>query len=283
MTTEEAEALANFVNVATGRANIKNKDIAKILNGVAFAPRYALSRIQYLLGSPLWKAVKAGKSSGDMRMARTIAKEYLKFYASVTAIGVGLEAGASQGLWEAELDPRSANFMKVGIRNNKGAVTWFDMTGGLGSYFKDMYRVSAGAMRAVQGAMGLSDPAYPLKNQKGEYTDNLNMAVGGWFGGKSSPLLGTGLSAVLDFDRKTGQTKSFGETKSALQLGAQTVTPISAQTAIEGQSDKQQLESLESWRNFLFEFFGVGNNTVDIGTSQSAMGKAMHERSIRGY
>lgn len=272
LTGEEAKVLADFVNTMSGRTSWLSKDKGRILNGIAFAPKYALSRIEFLSGSPLVKAIKAGKEVGDMRLATTIGKEYLKFYGSVTALATVLQFGNEQGYWKADLDPRGTNFLKVGIKNEKGTITYFDLAGGYGSYFVAAYRTSAAFARAVQGAAGVKDPIKPIKNQEGSYTDNAGMALSGFVTNKTSPLLRAGISTVSGFDRKSGKIKEFGKEKSLGEIAAGTVTPISAQTAMEGKSDSQKLTDLETFRNFVIEFAGIGNQTTDLPKKKRGKG-----------
>jgi len=266
LTGEEATLLADFVNTMSGRTSwLKNSGkFTKVLNGVAFAPKYALSRIEFLSGAPLAKAIKLGKQSGDMRLATTIGKEYMKFYGSVGAMLTVLNFAKEQGLVDGDLDPRSSKFGKVGIKNENGTTTYFDLTGGYGSYFTTAYRVAAGLTRAVQGALGVDEPVKPIKNQKGDYTDNLGYALSGVAKGKTSPAVRTTLSALLDYNPETGNIKDFGQEKNLPQLAGGMVTPISLQTAFEGASDRQQLNPIENFRNFAWEFFGLGNQTTDL-------------------
>lgn len=102
-TLDEAKAIANYVNVATGRANLGQKweQAAQPLAQVFFAPRYVVSRFQLLAGQPA--------HGGTMRTRRLVAQEYGKFLAG---IGVVLALGALAGA-EIEDDPRSTDFLKL--------------------------------------------------------------------------------------------------------------------------------------------------------------------------
>jgi hypothetical protein len=112
-TLEEAQAIANFVNVATGRGNAGSWSPAmQKFSTVFFAPRYVLSRFQTLIGQPLW--------DGNDRTRKLIAREYAKY-----AIGMaGVYALATLAWGEEEDfsltgDPRSADFGKIRLGNTR--------------------------------------------------------------------------------------------------------------------------------------------------------------------
>lgn len=106
-TAEESQAIANFINVATGRGALEGKyrNAAAAMNTVFFAPRYVLSRFQLLAGQPLIR--------GSARTRQAVAGEYAKFLGGA-AIVYGL-ASLAQDEKDApiELDPRSSDFLKV--------------------------------------------------------------------------------------------------------------------------------------------------------------------------
>ena len=120
---EELKAYANFVNVASGRGSGKvfGGDINGALNTfnkVFFAPRFVLSRFQYLLGQPLYQNKEASK---------IIAKEYAKSIVGVTA-ALGLSALAksasddSEGSYVEDLkaaaDTRDNKSFKIRLGNS---------------------------------------------------------------------------------------------------------------------------------------------------------------------
>src|SRR5690606_20923954 len=71
-TTNEAAALANYVNIATGRGNLgRFQAAATVLNTIFFAPRYVASRFQLLFGQPLWH----GKMENSAAARKLIGKE----------------------------------------------------------------------------------------------------------------------------------------------------------------------------------------------------------------
>lgn len=114
----EAKAVANYVNVATGRGNVAGYEAAATAAGhLLFSPRNMVSRFQLALGQPLL--------GGTMRTRAAIAKEYMRFglglatFYAVTRMVMGDDA-------EFEWDPRSSSFGKVRIGK-----TWIDPLAGL--------------------------------------------------------------------------------------------------------------------------------------------------------
>jgi hypothetical protein len=100
-TPKNLKAIANFVNVASGRGNLgKFAPAIDNLNALFFAPRYAVSRMQ----------LPFTLKQGDSKTKRLIAQDITTWFL-VTATAVGLLAAASSG--EVERDPRSADFGQV--------------------------------------------------------------------------------------------------------------------------------------------------------------------------
>jgi len=187
----------------------------------------------------------------------------------------GLSIGAEKGLWEFEGDPRSTLSGKVGIKNENGSTTWIDITGGYGSYFTAMYRTGAALARVAMGEKGVK----PIKNQKGEYSDNAGMALAGFVTNRAAPQFGAAISLITDYDRKSGMVKSFGEEKSIADIATDLYTPISVQTANEDKRKDTDATLAERWRNFLLEFNGFGSSTTKIADAKIRRRNAERERS----
>lgn len=100
-TLERAEAIANYINVSTGRGSLGSLEQHAVpLGTLFFAPRYVVSRFQLLAGQPFYRA----------KGARTmIAKEYAR---SLIGIGLVLALGIAAG-GVLETDPRSSDFGKL--------------------------------------------------------------------------------------------------------------------------------------------------------------------------
>ena len=113
MSQAELEAIANYVNVATGRGNLPGKmqTAATTLATFFFSPRLVASRFQYLLApftTGLAKGFKEG-SAGSMRVRKAVALEYAKHALALSAF-YGL---AQLGGGKVEKDPRDSDFGKV--------------------------------------------------------------------------------------------------------------------------------------------------------------------------
>lgn len=113
LTEAEGKAIANFINVATGRGKIGMKDTAAVgLNTVFFAPKLVASRFQ-LLGGAI--KVLGDTATGfkirpeTARARRLIALEYARTLGGLAVVyALGSMAGA-----EIETDPRSSDFGKM--------------------------------------------------------------------------------------------------------------------------------------------------------------------------
>src|SRR5690606_29922680 len=88
-TAAEIEAIANYINVATGRGSIGTSAdaSASVLNAAFFAPRLVASRFQLLALHPLWRNTPAADGSKPtMRVRKMVAKEYGKFLAGIGTV-----------------------------------------------------------------------------------------------------------------------------------------------------------------------------------------------------
>lgn len=99
VTPEEAAAIADFVNKATGRGTVGGMErSADALARYFFSPRFLASRFQLVTGQPFVGAAR-----------RAVAQQYAKFAVGLSAIyGLALLNGAT-----VEKDPRSADFGKA--------------------------------------------------------------------------------------------------------------------------------------------------------------------------
>lgn len=104
----EMKAIANFINVATGRGNLGLKEGALVgLNTVFFAPRYVLSRFQLMYGQPFKGGTRVTK--------QMVAKEYARFLAGIAVVySLAIASGAKVGV-----DPHSSDFGKIIIGNTR--------------------------------------------------------------------------------------------------------------------------------------------------------------------
>lgn len=132
-TAAEAAAIANYINVATGRGGTWNQ-AAVGLNTVFFSPRLVASRFQLLAGSPLYR--------GTSRTRKLIAKEYGKFLIGTGIIyAIGQLAGA-----DIEFDTRSSDFGKLKFGNTR-----LDPLAGLSQVTVLLGRLGAGETKTLSG------------------------------------------------------------------------------------------------------------------------------------
>jgi len=135
-TLDEAKALANFVNVATGRGRLpgsleKASDTASL---VLFAPRHMASRFQLLLGQPFYK--------GTAHTRLLIAKEFARSLATLGAF-YGLVKAADQDA-DITFDPRSSDFGKIRFGNFR-----LDPLAGLSQTAVFLNRMLTGEMKST--------------------------------------------------------------------------------------------------------------------------------------
>jgi hypothetical protein len=131
-TLKEQKAIANYVNIATGRGNLGSAaKAAQVLATVFFSPRLLVSRFQLLAG-PL-SGFRFG--GGSMRTRQLIAKEYAK---TLTGLGIIYGLAAWSGA-TVEVDPRSADFGKLRIGNTR-----IDLLMGLAQVSTFLGKVSTG-------------------------------------------------------------------------------------------------------------------------------------------
>lgn len=152
VTAEEGAAIANFINIATGRGKLPGslEKAADALNTIFFAPRYVTSRFQLLTGQPFTGGFKNaaeaafGKASlpGSAATRKLIAREYAKFVAGVgVVLGLGMMAGGV-----VEIDPRSADFLKI-----RFGETRMDPAAGLSQALVLVYRLVSGSTKTSTG------------------------------------------------------------------------------------------------------------------------------------
>lgn len=203
-TVEEARAIANFVNVATGRGAISKKFDrgAEVLNTVFFAPRYVVSRFNLLSGQPLWH--------GNARTRKMIAGEYARYILGASAM-LGLAALAFGGDDEddpltVEADPRSADFGKVKIGNTR-----IDLLSGLSQAAVLSARMATGETKTLNGEIRpLREGLRPLERWRSvqesipggpRFNERDALGVLGRFArSKFSPAFGTGVNLLTGKD-----------------------------------------------------------------------------------
>lgn len=190
LTESEAKVIANYVNAATGRGDLgKFKGAAVPLATVFFAPRFVLSRFQYLTFQPL------RMKGGTPRTRKLIALEYAR---TLSGLGLVLSTAAFAlwarlGLpgndkeWNIELDPRSSDFGKIRIGNTR-----IDPLFGLQQVTVLLGRLLTG--RTKQIGTGL---IVPIRGEKVPYGRATGAEVVGRFmRTKLAPAIGTSLNVL---------------------------------------------------------------------------------------
>ncbi len=151
-TVQDRQAIANYINVATGRGPLTffgyNFESAAVpLANILFSPRLAYSRFQYLLGQPFFK--------GTARTRKLILEEYVRsligagtFYGSVAMAAAYLFDDKDKYKPYIETNSRSSNFGKIKIGN-----TWIDPLAGLSQSTVLLSRLITGKTKAGTGEL----------------------------------------------------------------------------------------------------------------------------------
>lgn len=139
MTFENAEkeykALAEWVNVSTGRAAIGDtlEKAAPLLNAAFFSPRLIAARLKAL--NPVYYA----------KLPKAVRVMALRDMAAFIATNAALAAMAKySGLADVELDPRSSDFGKLKVGNTR-----YDIWGGFQQYVRVFTQILSGQKKST--------------------------------------------------------------------------------------------------------------------------------------
>ena len=135
-TSSEAKAIANYINIATGRGYMgRLAPGMELLNTVFWSPRNVTARLQYIAGQPLWK------SGNTARTRKLIAQEYMRtIIGFTTVLAMAAMAGA-----EIEWDLRSSDFIKLRFGNVR-----VDVGAGMGQMLVFMSRMIKGEAKSLR-------------------------------------------------------------------------------------------------------------------------------------
>lgn len=178
-TLDEAKAIANFVNVSTGRGSLGSAERAAVaLNTIFFSPRNLASRFQLLAGQPLY--------GGTLKTRASISKEYAKFVVGMGIVySMGLMAG---GIIEG--DARSSDFGKIKFGNTR-----LDPLTGLSQATVLLARLASGQKKTVGGNIeDIRGPNVPYGS------DDATDVIKDFFRSKLSPGMGAAVDAVSGSD-----------------------------------------------------------------------------------
>ena len=167
---KELEAIANYVNVATGRGDIGSlQKYAEELSTVFFAPKLTASRWQFLFGQPL--------ARGTARTRMIISGEYGKYIAGLgTLYGLAQLSGA-----EVSWDMRSNDFGVIRYGQNR-----INPLSGLGKHAIFAGRIISGQF------VGASGKAESIFDDKGR--NNWDDLVERYGRSTLAPLYGTAVT-----------------------------------------------------------------------------------------
>ena len=195
----ELEAIANYINVATGRGNLyKFTSAAETLATVFFSPRLMASRFQLVAGQPLYH--------GSARTRAAVAREYAKFLAGMAVIyTLGSLAGAKIGN-----DRRSSDFGKLVVGNTR-----IDPLAGISQTSVLLSRLQTGE------SVGQSGQAHPIRGSNLPYGSDTSWdVIARFLRSKLSPVVGAGV------DLATGQNV-VGDKVTPGNVASRLVVPLS--------------------------------------------------------
>lgn len=212
-TEADIEAIANYINVATGRGWLgSDKDAsAALLNATFFAPRLVTSRFQLLTGQPIAHGAVTRGPKASLQTRALIAKEYGRFL-----IGIGLVYALGQAAGAAiENDPRSSDFGKLRFGNTR-----LDPLGGLSQMATLMARVGFGESKNAKGEI------VPLRGDDVQFGGRtVPSTIGNFLWSKSSPLLNMGISSLAG-KNVVGENRDVTTKEGALALAADATIPL---------------------------------------------------------
>lgn len=207
-TPEQVRALGSAVNIFTGRGELGRFSGAADALAIPFwSPRLYVSRLQTILGQPIWNKNAAG-------VRKVIAKEYLR--ASSFGLGIiilGLAAGA-----DIEHDPDSSDFAKLRFGNTR-----IDPWGGHQQWMVFASRFLSGDYKTTSGRETEFDKARtPLDPTMGDTTwrmirSKFNPVLGSYFDWKEGRDLG---------GRPVGPVKAVAKTVMPLAVFNDDIVPI---------------------------------------------------------
>lgn len=192
----ELQAIANYINVSTGRGNMgHHAAAAETLATVFFSPRLVLSRFQLLAGQPLYR--------GSARTRTAVATEYGRFLAGLAVVyGLANLAGA-----DLEDDPRSSDFGKLKFGNTR-----VDPLAGLAQNTVLLSRLAAGETTSTAGKVKA------IRGSKLPYgADTSADVIARFLRSKLSPIVGAGVD-LASGQNLLGQPVTPGQTAANLAI-----------------------------------------------------------------
>ena len=198
-TLEEAKLIASFVNVMTGRSDLKQfNSHAATLNNVFFAPRYVASRFQYL-AMPFYLPFKGGVKA-NWQIKRAIYREYART-ASGAMLTLGLISMAGYLFWDDDdedkptvgFDPTTSDFLKP-----KFGETRLDFLAGL----QQVFVLSARMLPEELGGGRIGDKKY---GEGGPYAQSRATVIARFLRTKLAPGPGYVVTGLNDWENVIGE------------------------------------------------------------------------------
>lgn len=229
----EFEAVAKFVNVATGRGVMPSSKFAKLLMELPlFAPRYALSRLQ-LLNMTL-NPVAYYNMPPVAR--RTVAKSALRFYGTVSVVmGIAAALGA-----QVSLDPDDDDFLKIKVGNAR-----YDLFAGTLQPMKMLVKILTSAYRTNLGT---------ANRMPGEFGWDVLNATGRFVRGKFSPPASLITDALLGSDY-VGNKFDAGNYKDWLKGVGSRLIPLTVSDVLQSYTSEGITGPIKT---LPFAWFGIG-------------------------
>lgn len=174
-TDAERKAIANWVNVASGRGGIEARSATgkamEAAAGILFSPRYQASRMQVLAGQPLY--------GGSLRTRALIAGEYGKVFGAVgTMLGIAKAAGA-----EVSTDSTSSDFLKIKIGDSR-----IDLMAGLQQYIVLGSRTLSQQKTTIDGDTRQAPPGMGEKFVRSKANPTAGLLYDATLGGRKNYL-----------------------------------------------------------------------------------------------
>jgi len=237
-TPQEMSAVANYINIATGRGDLgKFNQAGTMLNTVFFAPRLVASRFQILAGYPYFTA------SG--RTKALVLREYGKFFAGATLVYVIGALAQGDDDEPIETDPRSSDFLKIRFGDTR-----VDPLSGLIQATVLVSRLVSGEKKQASGKI------VPIRGEKVPYgADDSFDVMGNFVRTKFSPIVGSLVNVI------TGKNV-VGETTDAVEETKRMLIPMSF-TEMKETFEAQGIP--EATALTMLQLFGVGVQTYTQG------------------
>lgn len=192
----EMKAIANFINVATGRGNFGRFETAAApLAHLIFSPRNTLSRFQLIAMQPLWGGSMATRKLIAGKMARSLA-----------TIGVVYALSKLAGA-QVETDTNSSDFGKIKIGNTR-----IGLSAGLAAQLVFLSRLITGKTKTLSGV------THPTK---------LGETISNYARNKAAPIPGYAMDA---YELAHDQKPPPGHAQSAGEMAVEAGLPMSATT-----------------------------------------------------